>query len=108
MSAIYAVVSTTLNDYENYRTETQYEDNLILKKFLFEMFNNYSAIVFTAFLKNNIMSHGCSSGNSDFVIGEVNADILTWHIGDDGTTLKSGSELLLEFADEKDASDVPA
>ena len=72
MSAIYAVVSTTLNDYENYRTETQYEDNLILKKFLFEMFNNYSAIVFTAFLKNNIMSHGCSSGNSDFVIGGGN------------------------------------
>jgi hypothetical protein len=63
MSAIYAEVSRALNNYENYRTETQYEDNLILKKFLFEMFNNYSAIVFTAFLKGPLMK--CTSGDDN-------------------------------------------
>ena len=37
MNALYSVVARTLNDRENHRTDTQYEDALIGKTFLFQV-----------------------------------------------------------------------
>ena len=41
-----------LNETENYRTETAFENNLIIKKFFFEIFNNFSALAITAYVKD--------------------------------------------------------
>ena len=40
-----------LNDAENYRTDEDYDDNLMSKKFLFEIVNAYGAVIFTIFFK---------------------------------------------------------
>lgn len=37
LSFIYSGVVRRLNDFENYRTETAYENNLIFKTFLFQV-----------------------------------------------------------------------
>lgn len=37
LSIVYTRVAKRLNDFENYRTETAYENNLIFKTFLFQV-----------------------------------------------------------------------
>eukprot|EP01050_Picozoa_sp_SAG11_P012515 SAG11_NODE_1395_length_5038_cov_1.168050_1_plen_77_part_00 len=37
---IYELIAEKLNDFENYRTETEYQDGLITKNFLFQFVNN--------------------------------------------------------------------
>lgn len=59
LSAVYGKVVVGLNDYENYQTETAYEHSLIFKTFLFQMFNNYSALFYQAFLSGYL--YGCES-----------------------------------------------
>eukprot|EP01052_Picozoa_sp_SAG31_P046534 SAG31_NODE_8941_length_1359_cov_2.057143_2_plen_227_part_00 len=50
-SRIYAAVAVRLNNLENIRQPTAYEDALIYKNFLFQFVNNYFALFFIAFLK---------------------------------------------------------
>jgi hypothetical protein len=38
---IYGILADQLNDFENHRTHTEHERALVVKKFLFEFFNNY-------------------------------------------------------------------
>jgi len=57
LSTIYAHVSSFLNDWENHRTQTQFENALIFKTFLFQVFNNYASLIYTAFVKRYIS--GC-------------------------------------------------
>ncbi|CAM9287375.1 unnamed protein product [Ectocarpus sp. 12 AP-2014] len=65
LSFVYSRVVRRLNDFENYRSETDYENNLIFKTFLFQMFNNYSALCYTAFIEEQL--YGCT----DSCISEV-------------------------------------
>lgn len=51
----YTNVARKLNDAENHRTDTIYEDNLIMKSFLFQFVNTYFALIFIAFIKEPIM-----------------------------------------------------
>lgn len=62
MSQIYGAIALQMNKDENYRTQTNYENQLILKKFLFEIFNNYSALAITAYFKGVYFQ--CTSGVS--------------------------------------------
>ena len=39
-----------LTDGENYRTETMYEDSLIVKLFIFQFINSYASFFFLAFI----------------------------------------------------------
>lgn len=43
-----------LNDYENYRTDTEYENALIYKTLMFQVTNNFAAATFTIFGKGPI------------------------------------------------------
>ena len=40
-----------MNNNENHRTETDYENSLVTKTLIFEIFNCFGACVFTAFMK---------------------------------------------------------
>ncbi|KAJ8611263.1 hypothetical protein CTAYLR_004169 [Chrysophaeum taylorii] len=62
-SSAYVDVAKSLNDVENYRTQTDYENNLIRKKFMFEMFNTYAALFITAFFKGRFFE--CASGRDN-------------------------------------------
>lgn len=47
--------SERLTDLENHKTQTDYEDNLILKTMFFKIFNHYGALLFTAILKGPLL-----------------------------------------------------
>lgn len=52
----------TLNDYENHRTDTNYEDSLIVKIFVFQLINSFSALTYVSFIKIYI---GLECSNND-------------------------------------------
>jgi len=58
-SHFFKPVSRVLTDMENHRTETDYEDAQVGKILLFEAFNSYGALFFTAFIKGNVFN-ACS------------------------------------------------
>uniref|UniRef100_K3WYQ1 Anoctamin transmembrane domain-containing protein n=1 Tax=Globisporangium ultimum (strain ATCC 200006 / CBS 805.95 / DAOM BR144) TaxID=431595 RepID=K3WYQ1_GLOUD len=58
MTKIYGVVSIFLNDQENHRTDIEYENSLIIKTVIFQFVNNYSALFYVAFIKDNL--EGCT------------------------------------------------
>jgi hypothetical protein len=44
-------ISIILNDFENHRTESEYEDNLISKVFIFQLVNSFAALTYVSFIK---------------------------------------------------------
>lgn len=54
LNVLYQGVAVKLNDYENHRTDTQYEDALISKIFAFQLVNSFAALTFVAFVKSFI------------------------------------------------------
>jgi hypothetical protein len=52
---IYGSVAVALNDAENHRTETEYEDALIVKVFSFSFVNSYGALAYIAFMMQPIV-----------------------------------------------------
>ena len=51
LNVFYSSIVTYLNEYENYRTHTEYEDALITKVFIFHFVNSYAACFYIAFVK---------------------------------------------------------
>ena len=71
-SSVYGGIAVARNDAENYRTQTAYENNLIIKKFAFEVFNNYPALVITAFFKGTYFKcDGGFSGDAGNCLGDL-------------------------------------
>jgi anoctamin-5 len=52
-SNIYQHVAYYLNDLENHRTETVYNDNLIYKLFLFDFVNTFTSLFYLAYVANS-------------------------------------------------------
>jgi hypothetical protein len=95
---IYGKVAVKLNNYENYRTETAYQDSLIVKNFLFQFVNNYFALFFIAFLKEGEIFGKISTCKSQivdcdstdkYVIDNSTSTCIT----SDGSSRQFGSEL---------------
>lgn len=59
LNIIYGRVAIKLNDYENHRTDTRYEDELIAKIFVFQVINSYSQILYVAFLQTTTEGNQC-------------------------------------------------
>ncbi|CAM9635330.1 unnamed protein product, partial [Heterosigma akashiwo] len=55
--------SVWLNNAENFRTDTEYEDGLVAKTFAFQFVNSYATFYYTAFFKRS--SEGCDYGYLD-------------------------------------------
>ena len=51
LNEVVIVIAVALNNYENHRTDTEYEDNLIAKVFCFQFVNSFSSLFYIAFLK---------------------------------------------------------
>jgi hypothetical protein len=51
LGTIYKKIAIMLTDWENHRTDIDYEDALISKTFIFEFCNNYIGLFYIAFLK---------------------------------------------------------
>jgi hypothetical protein len=61
LNMVWNFIAVKLNDWENYRTETEYVNNLIFKVFSFYFVNSYTCMYFLAFAKNNFLFFGVSS-----------------------------------------------
>ena len=55
-SYFYRPISIYLNDLENYKTDVDYEDALIAKSLIFQLFNNFTAPFFVAFAKKPLFN----------------------------------------------------
>ncbi|XP_062910276.1 anoctamin-7-like isoform X1 [Mobula hypostoma] len=53
MGKIYQLIAVKMTKWENHRTQTEYNDALILKLFAFQFANSYSPLFYIAFLKTN-------------------------------------------------------
>jgi len=50
---VYGKVVFALNEYENHRTDTEYENALIAKSFMFKFVNSYNSLFYIAFFMEN-------------------------------------------------------
>merc|ERR1740117_873440 len=48
MNIVYRKVALALNNYENHRTNTEYEDSLVTKVFMFQVINSYASLFYIA------------------------------------------------------------
>lgn len=80
---IYEQVAIVLNNFENHRTQTQYEDAQIQKSFIFQAVNNFFVLFFIAFLKQGtIDSLGfipVDGRNSTCVMKPIVCDVADLH-----------------------------
>ncbi|XP_059820162.1 anoctamin-7-like [Hypanus sabinus] len=53
MGKIYQLIAVKMTKWENHRTQTEYNDALILKLFAFQFANSYSPLFYIAFLRPN-------------------------------------------------------
>lgn len=59
MNVIYGGIAIRLTDYENHRTDTEYEDSLIAKTFVFQFVNSYASLFYIAFFKPFLAEDPC-------------------------------------------------
>lgn len=72
MSMIYRYITRKITDWQNYSTQTKYENALALKYIFFEFINNYSSLFYIAFIKRSIEGK-CL--NNDSCVDEMNIQI---------------------------------
>jgi len=67
-------VAISLNDSENHRTDSEYEDALITKAFVFQFLNSFSCLFYISFLKPFLKADQC---NPQFCFFELQATLGT-------------------------------
>jgi hypothetical protein len=70
------IVFTELTNYENWKTEAQYEDAFITKNYSYAFCNAYFPIIFVAFIANSVQPFG-----ADVSCGNTCADYLILLVG---------------------------
>ena len=63
-NAIYRAVAVQLTAWENHRTESAYENSLILKSFSFQFVNSYTSFFYIAFFRSQVIGLGLRLGFS--------------------------------------------
>ncbi|XP_072898031.1 anoctamin-7-like [Hemitrygon akajei] len=66
LGKLYHIIAVKMTDWENYRTQTNYNDALILKLFAFHFANSYSSLFYIAFLRKNNQKFFQMIGLPDF------------------------------------------
>jgi len=75
MNGVYRSVAEEFNKLENYRTETENNDALILKTVAFQFVNSYITLFYIAFFKSFNFPMGALFGQDDPTIGEPYRDM---------------------------------
>ena len=57
-NVVFKLMAIVLNNWENYRTESAYTNNLVIKIFLFQSVNSYFTLFYIAFFKENAVIFG--------------------------------------------------
>jgi len=56
-NAIYSWVAMRMTEEENHKTQSQFDQSLIMKTFIFQFVNSYNLLIYIAFFKTNV--EGC-------------------------------------------------
>ena len=70
MNVVYDKIAVKLNDWENHKTQTSYENGFIVKKVGYQFVNYYISLFYIAFIKEHW--DGCDNGNC---MGELNYNL---------------------------------
>jgi len=62
---VYSKIVLWLNDWENHKTDTEYENAKIIKIFLFKFINSYNSLFYTAFYIHYNKEEGCGAQDPD-------------------------------------------
>lgn len=81
MGLVYESIAEWLNDIENYRTPTEYEDQLIVKNFAFQFVNNYFLLFYISYLRQ-IDWAGTIRTHETYVPSRHRPDIVIPHRGE--------------------------
>lgn len=54
LNFLYSMRALTLNEWQNHRTDTEFEDQLISKIFMFQLVNSYAALTYVSFFKKTL------------------------------------------------------
>ena len=95
MNTIFQFVAEWLNDFENHRTSTLYEDSLILKVFAFQFVNSFSPLYFTAFVRPYIGHGGCDGDRDGDDGGDVSPGDACIHLLANSLLILYLSQILL-------------
>jgi hypothetical protein len=57
MNVIYKIIAVWLNNWELHRTQSEFEDSLVWKLYIFQFVNYYTSIFYIAFFKGNIVGY---------------------------------------------------
>ena len=68
-NSIYKKISHILVEFENWRTQSEFETSIIMKRFTFEFVNAYISIFYIAFFKTHI--EGCEVKSKDGTVADV-------------------------------------
>ncbi|XP_071839924.1 anoctamin-7-like isoform X4 [Apostichopus japonicus] len=71
LGQVYQRLAGILNDWEMHRTQTEYEDNLTFKVFIFQFMNFFSSVFYIAFIKGKFVGY---PGNYVRLFGLRNED----------------------------------
>eukprot|EP01114_Cavostelium_apophysatum_P021290 TRINITY_DN738_c0_g1_i1.p1 TRINITY_DN738_c0_g1~~TRINITY_DN738_c0_g1_i1.p1 ORF type:complete len:782 (+),score=258.94 TRINITY_DN738_c0_g1_i1:32-2347(+) len=85
MNVVWKMVAVKLNNWENHRTDSEYENSLIMKIFAFYFVNSYTALFYVAFFKGTgklfgaaVLKDACKTGRTYIaVLGNGCMDELT-------------------------------
>jgi hypothetical protein len=58
LNYVYRRLALWLNEFENHRTESAYEEQLTIKLFIFQFINSFSSSFYIAYVKNNLSFFG--------------------------------------------------
>jgi len=73
---VYEKLAYILTNWENHRTQTAYDDALIIKLFAFQFVNNYASLIYIAFFKEGVSGSSGMFGKEDWkdTCGYVDSD----------------------------------
>lgn len=66
LGRFYDFLAVKLTDWENHRTQTKYDDSLIIKLFVFQFVNNYSSCFYIAFFRGRFDEDGIVGHGSEY------------------------------------------
>ena len=55
----YGKFAVHMTDWENYKTQLEYENTLTIRRYVFEVFNFYSSLVYIGFFKGKLVLQSC-------------------------------------------------
>ena len=89
LNKLYGGLAVFLTDWENHRTESQYEDALINKTFVFQFINSFAALFYTGIVKGLIpqydsCNHSCIDELSNMLFVILAGNLLTSNISEIG------------------------